>query len=290
MARKYRPMWSNSCAVDSRWNVPLRLESSSQFLALTNHPKRKVECHILVFSGYLCHDGMAIGLVLSTVPVISLPLGKLSCSRHKRRCGNLFCKLRSATLKLVAVIALTLASVSFLLSIFLRDAKTIDEVFTLLINGFLTILVAIVPQGLPSTVVSLLSLAARRMALRSVPVRRIDCVETLGSCYIICSDETGTLTKNELTVTDIWYNQKFMRRHQRETESLFSQDPQTFAWSGFSMCHDCLGGRVYASPFCLTVTARAIANEIGLLNSETISCCWEMKPPQFVIWNRATVP
>jgi sodium/potassium-transporting ATPase subunit alpha len=139
--------------------------------------------------------------------------------------------------KLVAVVALSLASVSFIISVFVQDAKTVDQVFALFVNGFLTILVANVPQGLPSTVVSLLSLAARRMALQSVLVKRIDCVETLGSCSIICSDKTGTLTKNEMTVTDIWYNQRIVRRQRKEAESLYGQEPQALLYRVGILCN-----------------------------------------------------
>ncbi|KAL3774231.1 hypothetical protein HJC23_005237 [Cyclotella cryptica] len=78
-----------------------------------------------------------------------------------------------------------MASACFVGAVFVQQAKTVDAIIKLFVNGFLVIIVANVPQGLPATVTSLLSLAARNMAQRSVLVKRIDCVETLGSTSLM---------------------------------------------------------------------------------------------------------
>ena len=216
------------------------LTGESEPISCTDKPSpngtRKFECHNLAFSGSLCFDGMAVGLVLSTGDRTAIGMIAKLASETKTRVSVLQNEVRNFV-KLVAIIALSLATVSFVISVFVQGAKTTDQVIALFVNGFLTILVANVPQGLPSTVISLLSLAARRMAMQSVLVKRIDCVETLGSCSIICSDKTGTLTKNEMTVTDIWYNQRVVRRHRRETESLFGQEPQALLFRVGILCN-----------------------------------------------------
>jgi P-type E1-E2 ATPase len=71
------------------------------------------------------------------------------------------------------------------------------------INGFITVIIANVPQGLPATVTSCLAIASQRLAKRNVLVKRLATVETLGAANVICSDKTGTLTENKMTVTNL---------------------------------------------------------------------------------------
>ncbi len=148
----------------------------------------------MAYSGTLVVYGQASGIVVTTATATEL--GKIN---------QMLSGIRSLTTPLLRqvdrfgrVLALAILGVSaatFVLGTLWRDHSP-AEMFMLVV----ALAASAIPEGLPAIMTVTLALGVQRMARRHAIIRRLPAVETLGSVTVICSDKTGTLTRNEMTV------------------------------------------------------------------------------------------
>ena len=173
------------------------------------------------FMGTVVSYGRGRGVVTSTgmhtqLGLIASMLQNVEAEETplQRRLDQLGKSLSVAALFLVAIVfivaLINYTNISMLFSdpvAYLKEYVTeITEVFIIAIS----LAIAAVPEGLPAVVTISLALGMREMIKRHALIRKLSSVETLGSATVICSDKTGTLTQNEMTVTRLWVDGQFI--------------------------------------------------------------------------------
>jgi magnesium-transporting ATPase (P-type) len=151
----------------------------------------------MAFSGTLVTAGQGSGVVVATGS--STELGRISSllGRVDQLETPLIRQMNKFARQLTgAVLVLSTATLAF--AVFIRGYP-IAEAFMAVVG----MAVAAIPEGLPAVTTITLALGVQRMAIRNAIIRRLPVVETLGSVSTICSDKTGTLTRNEMTATCI---------------------------------------------------------------------------------------
>ncbi|KAG1675876.1 hypothetical protein FOA52_001533 [Chlamydomonas sp. UWO 241] len=148
----------------------------------------------MAFSATTVSAGQGKGVVVATGD--NAEIGKINTlvSQVETTRTNLLIQMEILG-RWLAVIVVVIAVAAFLLALLHAD-----EGFTSSFESAVAIAVAMIPEGLPALVTIVLALGTKKMADNKAIIRQLPCVETLGSLTVICSDKTGTLTKNEMTV------------------------------------------------------------------------------------------
>jgi Ca2+-transporting ATPase len=150
-----------------------------------------------VYGGTLVTYGTGAAVVIATAN--DTELGRISSMLHETtQVETPLTRQLAVVGKWLTVAIVIVAAVLFAVGM-LRGYPVVDATL-----AAITLAVGAIPEGLPAIVTIALAIGVRRMAGRRAVIRRLPAVETLGSTTVICSDKTGTLTKNEMTVKELW--------------------------------------------------------------------------------------
>jgi magnesium-transporting ATPase (P-type) len=151
----------------------------------------------LAFSATMVQGGQGKGIVILTGDATEI--GKIGSMVGKQESlkTNLTVQLEIFG-RYISAFVVFIAAITFCLAYFHAD-ESIKDAF----KSAVSIAVAIIPEGLPAVVTISLALAIQILAEQHAIVKQLPAVETLGSITVICSDKTGTLTKNEMTVQKV---------------------------------------------------------------------------------------
>jgi len=152
----------------------------------------------LVFAGTNVASGSGVAIVFATG--MGTEFGKIAglTQNQKEEQSPLQKELGRLT-KMITFMAVSIGAFFFVTAILVAGV-TVAESFIFALG----MIVAFVPEGLLPTVTLALALGVQRMAKRNALVKRLSAVETLGCTTVICTDKTGTLTQNEMTISDLW--------------------------------------------------------------------------------------
>lgn len=151
----------------------------------------------MAYSSSLVTGGVAVGLVIATGDRTEIGRINEMISAAEILATPLTKKIARFS-SLLLLIILALAAVTFAVGL-LRGETWLD-----MFMAAVALAVGAIPEGLPAAVTITLAIGVSRMAKRNVIIRKLPAVETLGSTTVICSDKTGTLTQNQMTVQEIY--------------------------------------------------------------------------------------
>jgi magnesium-transporting ATPase (P-type) len=189
------------------------------------------ERRCMAYSGTLVTHGQGSGIVVDTGATTQIGRISAMVANVQRLTTPLLRQMAQFGRWLTAAI-LVLASVTFAFGVLVRDYLA-AEMFLASVG----LAVAAIPEGLPAIMTITLAIGVQRMAGRSAIIRRLPAVETLGTVGVICSDKTGTITRNTMTVATIC-----------SSERLLTVPNGLSSWSRWAIC-SCSppgGGRHFA--------------------------------------------
>ncbi|NLJ41055.1 MAG: calcium-translocating P-type ATPase, SERCA-type [Clostridiales bacterium] len=153
----------------------------------------------MAYSGSIVTYGRGTGVVTETG--MSTQMGRIAGMIQSEESRKTPLQERLEALgKILGIAALGICGIIFFMGVLY--GRDIFDMFLIAVS----LAVAVIPEGLPAIVTIVLAIGVRRMARQNAIIRKLPAVETLGSATVICSDKTGTLTQNRMTVKELYYN------------------------------------------------------------------------------------
>lgn len=187
----------NSRHQEEEDNDPRAHSQNHQRMANMSKAKKNI-----AYMGTTCANGRATGVVVAVGD--QTELGKISLQMQSIKAGKSPLQRKMKEIgKQLSMLAFGIVAVIFIVGAI--QQKNLLEMFTIGVS----LAVAAIPEGLPIVVTVTLALGVTRMASRKAIVRKLPAVEALGATTVICTDKTGTLTQNVMTVTRVFTTEVF---------------------------------------------------------------------------------
>uniref|UniRef100_UPI00398EB225 sodium/potassium-transporting ATPase subunit alpha n=1 Tax=Pristiophorus japonicus TaxID=55135 RepID=UPI00398EB225 len=257
---------AHGCKVD---NSSLTGESEPQTRSPELSSENPLETRNIAFFSTNCVEGTARGIVISTGD--RTVMGRIASLASGLEVGRTPIAIEiEHFIHIITGVAVFLGVSFFILSLILGYSWLEAVIF------LIGIIVANVPEGLLATVTVCLTLTAKRMAKKNCLVKNLEAVETLGSTSTICSDKTGTLTQNRMTVAHMWFDNQIHEADTTENQSGTSFDKSSATWSALSRVAALCNRAVFqAGQDNLPILKRSVAgdaSESALLKCIELCC------------------
>ncbi|XP_054160551.1 sodium/potassium-transporting ATPase subunit alpha-like isoform X2 [Oppia nitens] len=219
-----RVIMAQGCKVD---NSCLTGESEAQSRSADNSSDNPLESKNLAFFSTNCVEGTARGIVINTGD--RTIMGRIANLASGLEMGETpIAREIEHFIHIITGVAVFLG-ITFFVVAFVLGYHWLDAVIFLI-----GIIVANVPEGLLATVTVCLTLTAKRMASKNCLVKNLEAVETLGSTSTICSDKTGTLTQNRMTVAHMWFDNQIIEADTTEDQSGAQFNKSSPGWTALA--------------------------------------------------------
>uniref|UniRef100_A0A8C2E366 Sodium/potassium-transporting ATPase subunit alpha n=1 Tax=Cyprinus carpio TaxID=7962 RepID=A0A8C2E366_CYPCA len=215
---------AHGCKVD---NSSLTGESEPQTRTPEFSHENPLETRNIAFFSTNCVEGTARGVVINTGD--RTVMGRIASLASSLDGGKTpIAREIEHFIHIISGVAVFLGLAFLILSLILGYGWLEAVVF------LIGIIVANVPEGLPATVTVCLTLTAKRMAKKNCLVKNLEAVETLGSTTTICSDKTGTLTQNRMTVAHMWFDNHIHIADTTENQTGTSFEKSSATWAALA--------------------------------------------------------